>query len=72
MGQVNTEQAIEIFNAGAGTVREAMTNSAIPNVVVHQTPEPNLLFAIIAGVVPVAVGVWLTAMFINKEKEKKK
>jgi len=61
MGQVNTEQAIEIFNAGAETVREA--------VVIEAEPTSYLVPVIIAVVTGVfgLIGIWLKVKLSKKK-----
>jgi len=54
MGQINTEQAVEIIEAVTETVA-----AATPEVVVTPTPETNYIAWAIVGLVPMIVGgVW--------------
>ena len=53
---------------------EATTNSIVsaqPDVIINTTPAPNMWAMIVVGTIPVLIGVWFTAKFVNKKSKSK-
>ncbi len=57
MGQVNTEQAIEIFNAGAEAVTSVSNTMNQPDPIIQIIqPDPNYWWLALIAVLPVIAG----------------